>query len=191
MEKIKVEEFEFYKKRILEIVSELESEEEEVSEEREKELNVEYEDILKNMLGHDLSDIPASMWEGMHIFDTDDFEPNFEGTNANLDFSLFLKFELPRRNGFGDPPKLPSFKGCKLENFPFEKAMYTPEMFDEEFVKENEERFLSQDVPEEIKTRFYEGKLTFADLESNQEVKEKFVTNQLVYAVREIYELVP
>ena len=81
MEKIKVEEFEFYKKRILEIVSELESEEEEVSEEREKELNVEYEDILKNMLGHDLSDIPASMWEGMHIFDTDDFEKAIEKIN--------------------------------------------------------------------------------------------------------------
>ena len=43
-----------------------------------------------------------------------------------------------------------------------------------EFVKENEDRFLSQDIPEEIKTRFYEGKLTFSDLKSNQEVREKY-----------------
>ena len=189
MDKLKVEEFEVYKKKILEILSEFENAEGELPETRAKEILEEYENALKGILGHDLSDIPASMWEGMLITSTENIELDFEGTNANLDFSVFAEFDLPRRNGFGDPPKLVNFKSCKIENFPFDTAIYAPEMFDEEFIKENESRFLSLDVPEELRTKFYEGKLTFSDLKSNQEVREKFIADQLDYAVKDIYAL--
>ena len=94
MDKLKVEEFEVYKKKILEILSEFENAEGELPETRAKEILEEYENALKGILGHDLSDIPASMWEGMLITSTENIELDFEGTNANLDFSVFAEFDL-------------------------------------------------------------------------------------------------
>ncbi len=188
MEKLRIEEFEVHKKKILGIISEFEKAEDEVPEEKQKQMLTEYEDTIRTILSYDLSDIPASMWEGMYITNTDNLEINFEGTGASLDFSVLPEFDLPRRRWFGDAPKLPSFKGCKITNYPFESRMYRPEMFDEEFVIQNPDRFLSQDVPEELQTRFYEGKLTFLDLESNEEIREKFLPDQLDYGAKEIYE---
>ena len=154
MEKLRIEDFEVHKKKILGIISEFEKAEDEVPEEKQKQMLTEYEDTIRTILSYDLSDIPASMWEGMYITNTDNLEINFEGTGANLDFSVLPEFDLPRRRWFGDAPKLPSFKGCKITNYPFESRMYRPEMFDEEFVIQNPDRFLSQDVPEELQTRF-------------------------------------
>ena len=76
MEKLRIEEFEVHKKKILGIISEFEKAEDEVPEEKQKQMLTEYEDTIKTILSYDLSDIPASMWEGMYITNTDNLEIN-------------------------------------------------------------------------------------------------------------------
>ena len=80
MEKLRIEEFEVHKKKILGIISEFEKAEDEVPEEKQKQMLTEYEDTIRTILSYDLSDIPASMWEGMYITNTDNLEINFTGT---------------------------------------------------------------------------------------------------------------
>ena len=154
MEKLRIEEFENYKIRLLEILNEVEDETTQIPRERESELIEEYEEILKSIFKYDLSDISAAMWEGIFILDPDELEINFEGTKANLDFNILRGIDIPQRNYVVMNSQLPSFKGCVITNFPFGTMRYTPEMFDEEFVAENSERFLSEDVPEELREKF-------------------------------------
>ena len=46
-------------------------------------------------------------------------------------------------------------------------------MFDEEFRKKNEDRFLSKDISEEVADRFYKGELTLTDIKNNPELVNK------------------
>ena len=190
MEKLRIEEFENYKIRLLEILNEVEDETTQIPRERESELIEEYEEILKTIFKYDLSDISAAMWEGIFILDPDELEINFEGTKANLDFNILRGIDIPQRNYVVMNSQLPSFKGCRITNFPFGTMRYTPEMFDEEFVAENSERFLSEDVPEELREKFYKSFLSFKELEENQEIREKFLPEQLSEGEKTIYELI-
>ena len=63
-------------------------------------------------------------------------------------------------------------------------------MFDEEFRKENEGRFLSENIPEEVSDRFYKGELTLTDIQNNPELANKIEEKNLAYGLRDIYKII-
>ena len=93
----------------------------------------------------------------MYLGSIDDNPLNFSKTNANIDFSII---------GYGDST-FPNFKGCHIKNFDFEKYNYSPDMFDEEFIKSNSEFFLSEEVSESVRTNYYCHALTLKEFSEN------------------------
>ena len=121
-----------------------------------------YMEIYKELSEHDLSDIDFEEWRGMPLFNSDEQTLDFSQTNANIDFSI-IEFVRDTES------ETPNFKGCKIRNFDFENTIYTPEMFDQQFISDNNEYFLSDDAPEELKQAYYGKNLTIQLISGNIE----------------------
>lgn len=184
MKKIDLNDFRELKKKILNIMDRFQEEEdndEYISDEEEEQLLSEYRGILKTLTQYDLSDIDFEEWRGIYLFSEDDSLIDFSKTKANIDFSII--------DYYGGNTCF-CFKSCQIKNFDFEKYRYTPEMFDEEFRKENNGRFLSENISKEVAERFYNGELTLTDITNNPELANKIEEKNLEYGLKEIYGII-
>lgn len=152
-----------------------------LSDEEEQQFLSRYREIIRILSEHDLSDIDFEEWRGMLLFTDDENPLDFSKTKANIDFSI-LEYDAYKA--------FPNFKSCQIKHFDFEKNNYTPEMFDEEFRKENEGRFLSENLPEEVSDRFYKGELTLTDIHNYPDLANKIEEKNLAYGLRDIYKII-
>lgn len=184
MEKLDLQIFRELRQEIIDYMNkyrEAEERGEYLSDEEEQQFLSRYREIIGILSEHDLSDIDFEEWRGMLLFADDENPLDFSKTKANIDFSI-LEYDAYKA--------FPNFKSCQIKHFDFEKNDYTPEMFDEEFRKENEGRFLSENVPEEVSDRFYKGELTLADIQNNPELANKIEEKNLAYGLRDIYKII-
>ena len=184
MEKLDLQIFRNLKQEIVEYIAkyqEAKEREEYLPDEEREQFLTRYKEIIEILSEHDLSDIDFEEWRGMYLMVDEDTPLDFSKTNANIDFS-FIRYDA--YNTF------PNFQSCQIKNFDFEKYDYSPEMFDEEFRKENEGRFLSENIAEDVADRFYKGKLTLTDIHNNPELANKIEEKNLAYGLREIYKFI-
>ena len=185
MEKLNLQIFRELKQEIVEYMTkyrEAEARGEYLSAEEGKQFFTRYREIIGILSEYDLSDIDFEEWRGMVLYADDENPLDFSKTKANIDFSILEEYDAYKT--------FPNFKGCQIKNFNFEKYDYSPEMFDEEFRKENEGRFLSENIPEEVADRFYKGELTLTDIQNNPELANKIEEKNLAYGLRDIYKIV-
>ena len=185
MEKLDLQIFRELRQEIIDYMNkyrEAEERGEYLSDEEEEQFLARYKEIIEILSEHDLSDIDFEEWRGMALFADEDNPLDFSRTKANIDFSIIGEYDAYKT--------FPNFKSCQIKNFDFEKYDYSPEMFDEEFRKENEGRFLSENIPEEVSDRFYKGKLTLTDIQNNPELANKIEEKNLAYGLRDIYKII-
>lgn len=185
MEKLDLQIFRELKQEIVDGMIKFEEAEqrgEDLSTEEEEQFLARYKEIIETLSEHDLSDIDFEEWRGMILFTDEDNPLDFSETKANIDFSILEEYNAYKT--------FPNFQSCQIKNFDFKKYDYSPEMFDEEFRKENEGRFLSENIPEEISDRFYKGELTLTDIQSNSELANKIEEKNLDYGLRDIYKII-
>lgn len=185
MEKLDLQIFRNLKQEIVEYIAKFQEAEERgeyLSDEEEEQFLARYKEIIEILSEHDLSDIDFEEWRGMFLFADEDNPLDFSKTKANIDFSILEEYDTDQT--------FPNFKSCQIKNFDFEKYNYSPEMFDEEFRKENEGRFLSESISEEVADRFYKGKLTLTDIQNNPELANKIEGKNLAYGLRDIYKII-
>lgn len=184
MEKLDLQIFRELKQETVDMITRLqeadESGEDIPEEELQKQLD-RYKEIIDTLSQYDLSDIDFEEWKGMYLMVHDDIPIDFSKTKANLDFSII---------GYESWKATPNLKSCQIKNFDFEKYEYSPDMFDEEFRKENEGRFLSTDIPEDVAERFFEGKITLIDIKNNPELANKVGEKNIDLSLRDIYKLI-
>lgn len=184
MEKLDLQIFRDLKQEIVEDVAKIQDAEERgeyISDEEVEQVLARYKEIIEILSEHDLSDIDFEEWRGMYLMADEDMLPlDFSKTNANIDFSI-VEYEAYKT--------FPNFKSCQIKNFDFEKYDYSPDMFDEEFRKENEGRFLSENISEEVTNRFYNGELTLTDIKNNPELANKIEEKNIEYGLRYIYKI--
>lgn len=185
MEKLDLQIFRNLKQEIVEYIAKYQEAEERgeyLSDEEEEQFLARYKEIIEILSEHDLSDIDFEEWRGMVLFADEDNPLDFSKTKANIDFSILEEYNTYQTS--------PNFKSCQIKNFDFEKYDYSPEMFDEEFRKENEGRFLSESISEEIADRFYKGELTLTDIQNNPELANKIEEKNLADGLRDIYKII-
>lgn len=185
MEKLDLQIFRELKQEIIDYVNkyrEAEERGEYLSDEEQEQFLTRYKEIIEILSEHDLSDIDFEEWRGMVLFADEENTLDFSRTKANIDFSIIGEYDAYKT--------FPNFKSCQIKNFDFEKYDYSPEMFDEEFRKENEGRFLSENIPEEVSDRFYKGELTLTDIQNNPELANKIEEKNLAYGLRDIYKII-
>ena len=185
MEKLDLQIFRELRQEIIDYMNkyrEAEERGEYLSDEEEEQFLTRYKEIIEILSEHDLSDIDFEEWRGMVLFADEDNTLDFSRTKANIDFSIIGEYDAYKT--------FPNFKSCQIKNFDFEKYDYSPEMFDEEFRKENEGRFLSENIPEEVSDRFYKGELTLTDIQNNPELANKIEEKNLAYGLRDIYKII-
>ena len=185
MEKLDLQIFRELKQEIVDYMTkfkEIEQRGEYLSDEEGEHFFARYKEIIEILSEHDLSDIDFEEWRGMVLFANEDNPLDFSKTKANIDFSIL--------EGYDAYKTFPNFKSCQIKNFDFEEYDYSPEMFDEEFRKENEGRFLSENIPEEVSDRFYKGKLTLTDIQSNPELANKVGERNIDWSLQYIYKLI-
>lgn len=188
MEKLDLQIFRNLKQEIVEYIAKYQEAEERgeyLSDEEEEQFLARYKEIIEILSEHDLSDIDFEEWRGMTLYANEDIPLYFSRTKANIDFSVLEKYDAHKT--------FPNFKSCQIKNFDFEKYYYSPEMFDEEFRKENEGRFFSENIPEEVSDRFYKRELTLTDIQNNPELANKIEKNLaygLAYGLRDIYKII-
>ena len=105
MPKISLERFREIKERVAEIfdlVNKTENEELQITEEEEKEIDSEIEQLFDEIHSSDLSDIPFEEYEGFY-----DFGFDFSGTGANIDFNIIHEVDRGAVR----------LKGCNVRNF--------------------------------------------------------------------------
>lgn len=184
MEKLDLQIFRNLKQEIVEYIAKYQEAEERgeyLSDEEEEQFLARYKEIIEILSEHDLSDIDFEEWRGMYLMADEDTPLDFSKTNANIDFSI-VEYDAYKT--------FPNFKSCQIKNFDFEEYDYSPEMFDEEFRKENEGRFLSPDIPEDVADRFYKGEITLTDIQNNPELANKIEEKNLAYGLRDIYKII-
>ena len=184
MEKLDLQIFRNLKQEVVEFMTkyiDAEEREEDLPDEEVIQFVARYKEIIKILSKHDLSNIDFEEWRGMYLITNEDIQLDFSKTNANIDFSI-IEYEA-----YGNFPNL---KSCQIKNFDFEKYNYSPEMFDEEFRRENEGKFLSKNIPKEIADKFYKGKLTLTDIQNNPELMNKIEEKDLDYGLRDIYKII-
>ena len=120
-------------------------------------------------------------WGDMPLYSGENIFVDFSQTNANLDFSI-IESQLDKA--------FSNLKGCKIKNFNFTTLNYAAQMFDEEFIKENEEHFLSDNIPEDVANRFYTGMISLTDIKNNPELANKIEEQNLEYSLRYIYKII-
>lgn len=185
MEKLDLQIFRNLKQEIVEYIAKYQEAEERgeyLSDEEKEQFLARYKEIIEILSEHDLSDIDFEEWRGMVLFADKDNPLDFSKTKANIDFSILEVYDTYQT--------FPNFKSCQIKNFDFEKYYYSPEMFDEEFRKENKGRFLSESISEEIADRFYKGELTLTDIQNNPELANKIEEKNLAYGLRDIYKII-
>lgn len=185
MEKLDLQIFRELRQEIIDYMNkyrEAEERGEYLSDEEEEQFLTRYKEIIEILSEHDLSDIDFEEWRGMVLFADEENTLDFSRTKANIDFSIIGEYDAYKT--------FPNFKSCQIKNFDFEKYDYSPEMFDEEFRKENEGRFLSENIPEEVSDRFYKGELTLTDIQNNPELANKIEEKNLAYGLRDIYKII-
>lgn len=147
MEKLSLERFREIKEIIQDIGKEIMQQE--ITQERFEEIAPIYKAISEELKSHDLSDIDFEEYRGFDISLMD-----FEGTGANLDFSILEC----------NDKKIGCLKGCNIRNFDF-SLKYTEDDFDPEFIEANRDKFWGLDIPDPaVRRRYYNNALTFADL---------------------------
>lgn len=184
MEKLDLQIFRNLKQEIVEYIAKYQEAEERgeyLSDEEEKQFLARYKEIIEILSEHDLSDIDFEEWRGMYLAAGEDTPLDFSKTNANIDFSIVE---------YGAYKTFPNFKSCQIKNFDFDRYEYSPKMFDEEFRKENEGRFLSENIPEDVAERFFEGKITLTDIKNNPELANKVGEKNIAWELRYIYKLI-
>lgn len=184
MEKLDLQIFRELRQEIINYINkyrEAEERGEYLSDEEQQQFLARYKEIIEILSEHDLSDIDFEEWRGMLLFADDENPLDFSKTKANIDFSI-IEYDVYKA--------FPNFKSCQIKHFDFEKNDYTPEVFDEEFRKENEGKFLSENLPEEVSDRFYKGELTLADIQNNPELANKIEEKNLAYGLRDIYKII-
>lgn len=185
MEKLDLQIFRELRQEIVDYITkckEVEEREEYLSDEEEEQFLARYKEIIEILSEHDLSDIDFEEWRGMVLCASEDNPLDFSKTKANIDFSILEEYTVYQT--------FPNFKSCQIKNFDFEKYDYSPKMFDEEFRKENEGRFLSESISEEVADRFYKGELTLTDIQNNPELANKIEEKDLAYGLRDIYKII-
>ena len=183
MEKLDLQVFRNLKKEIIEYLenyNKAEKSGEIISEEEEQKFLTRYKEIIEILSKHDLSDIDFEEWRGMYLYSSEDIPIDFSKTNANIDFSIVE---------YNTYKTFQNFQSCKIKNFDFDKYYY-PDMFDEEFRKKNEDRFLSKDISEEVADRFYKGELTLTDIKNNPELVNKIEEKNVEPGLRKIYKTI-
>ena len=132
MEKLDLQIFRALRQEIIDYINKFREAEERgeyLSDEEGEQFQVRYKEIIEILSEHDLSDIDFEEWRGMALFADEDNPLDFSKTKANIDFSILEEYDAYKT--------FPNFKSCQIKNFDFEKYDYSPEMFDEEFRKEN------------------------------------------------------
>ena len=183
MEKLDLQIFRNLKKEIIEYLKNYNKAEESgeiISEEEEQKFLTRYKEIIEILSKHDLSDIDFEEWRGMYLYSSEEIPIDFSKTNANIDFSIVE---------YNTYKTFQNFQSCKIKNFDFDKYYY-PDMFDEEFRKENEDRFLSKNISEEVADRFYKGELTLTDIKNNLELVNKIEEKNVEPGLRKIYKAI-
>ena len=161
MEKLDLQIFRELKQEIVDIIERIQEAEEQGLEYSEEELQKfldRYKEIMDTLSQYDLSDIDFEEWRGMYLLAQDDMPIDFSKTKANLDFSI-ITYESGKA--------YPNLKSCQIKNFNFDKFDYSPDMFDEEFRKEHEGRFLSEEVPESVREHYYGHHLSMQEFSGN------------------------
>ena len=139
MPKMSLERFREIKNRtseLLDLINKIDNEEITLTEDEEQTIQEDFEQLNDEIHSSDLSDIPFEEYEGFH-----DLDFNFEGTGANIDFNII---DSSVRD---DTVRL---KGCHVRNFDFDSQSYDDKSFDEEFMRQYQERFLDKDVPDDV-----------------------------------------
>lgn len=153
MPKLSIERFRKIRNRtaeIFDLVQKIEAEEIQITETEEENIQNELEQMFDEIHSSDLSDISFEEYEGFY-----DLGFDFSGTGANIDFNIINRtFE----NGSV------RVKGCNIRNFNFDIQKYDEESFDEEFMKLHPDRFLSRELPNEVRQRYYWKTLEIADI---------------------------
>lgn len=181
MEKLDLQKFRELKQEIVDKLREAEERGEELSDREREQFLTRYKEIIEILSEHDLSDIDFEEWRGMFLYADEERPLDFSKTRANIDFSI-IEYETSK--------VIPNFKSCQIKNFDFERNIYSPEMFDEEYRKENAEHFLSDRIKEDVANRFYNGELTLTDIQNNPELANKIEEKNLAYGLREIYRII-
>ena len=184
MEKIDLQIFRELKQEIVDMIARIQEAEEqglEYSEEELQKFSDRYKEIMDVLSQYDLSDIDFEEWRGMYLLAQDDMPIDFSKTKANLDFSI-ITYESWKA--------YPNLKSCQIKNFDFDKFDYSPDMFDEEFMKEHEGRFLSENITDDVAERFFSGELTLVDIKNNPELANKIGEKNLAYGLRDIYKII-
>lgn len=127
-------------------------EREDVLEEEEEKINTEFDDLATFIKNSDLSDIPFEEYDGFY-----DIGFDFEGTGANLDYSII---NAEYRSG-----AITRLKGCNVRNFDFASMQYDDDSFDQDFIDEHSEMFLTSLIKNtRVRHRYYTGSLDYPDL---------------------------
>jgi len=153
MPKMSIKRFREIKRKVAEIfdlAKNFENEKIHLTEEEQKLLENELEQISDEIHSSDLSDISFEEYEGFY-----DLGFDFSGTRANIDFNIIDRsFE----NGSV------RVKGCNIKNFDFDIQRYDEESFDEEFMIKHPDRFVSRQLPKEVRERYYWKMLDITDV---------------------------
>ena len=153
MPKMSLERFREIKNRtseLLDLINKIDDEEIILTEDEEQTIQEEFEQLTDEIHTSDLSDIPFEEYEGFH-----DLDFNFEGTGANIDFNIMdssIRYATVR------------LKGCHVRNFDFDSQSYDDKSFDEEFMRQHQERFLDKEIPDDVKKRYYRKLLSVEDI---------------------------
>ena len=177
MEKLDIQVFRKLKQETVKIIERAENENS--TNEEIEQLFERYKEIIEILSEHDLSDIDFEEWRGMTL---DPEVLDFSKSKANIDFSIIEYYD---QKGV-----IPNFKGCKIKNFDFKKYYYSPEMFDAEYIKENEDMFLSENISKEVADRFYKGETTLTDIQNNPELMKKVEEKNMDKYLAEIYKAI-
>ena len=126
-----------------------------LSQEEKESLEGEKNQVFNEIKHSDLSRIPKEEYKGFV-----DYAFNFEGTGANLDFSLI---DLDMRSF-----RVFRGKGCNVTNFDFDNIPFDEDSFDEGFIQQHKDKFWGlngeKEIPKEVRQRYYSNALTIRDL---------------------------
>lgn len=153
MPKMSIERFREIKNRIAEIfnlVQKIENEDVQLTEKEEENLEKELEQISDEIHSSDLSNIAFEEYKDFY-----DLGFDFSGTGANIDFDI-----IDRSLG----NECIRVKGCNIKNFDFDSQIYDEESFDEEFMQLHPDKFLSRELPSEVRQRYYWKQLGIKDI---------------------------
>ena len=181
MEKLDINEF---LKKKEEISNLIENAEENINQNNlieEEVVNI-YLKMINEITEYDLSEIPFEAWENFNLYVSKNHSLDFSKTRANIDFNL-IEYEIEDNKNI-------NFRNCNLKNYDFYYKAYSPNMFDEKFIKEHQDKFLDDSAPENIKNIVYNRKfITIKEIKDNIElikyIDYLYLENKKIY--KEIY----